>query len=105
MERQRKYLKRGKRPAWRSAKYLAALDVLRESKLVILERSQGACEAAFSEHCTGVGSHAHHRLTRARGGGHDPENLVWTCSICHADLHANPAKADAAGLLASRRAS
>lgn len=46
------------------------------------------------------GHHAHHVRTRARGGGHDVENLRWLCFDAHEWTHRNPAEATALGLLA-----
>lgn len=34
------------------------------------------------------GEHLHHRLTRARGGPHDPHNLVHLCEPHHRQAHA-----------------
>ncbi len=72
---------------------------MRAARLALLERSGGRCEARFSELCTGVGVHAHHRKRRSQGGTNDPANLIWTCAPCHTKVHQSPAEALVAGLL------
>ena len=48
---------------------------------LVLERSQGRCEARFVV-CTGIGQHVHHRQLR-RTADHRPVNLLHVCLACH----------------------
>jgi hypothetical protein len=41
----------------------------------------------------------HHILPRGRGGQDMPSNLIRLCRECHSWVHANPLKAEEAGLL------
>lgn len=43
--------------------------------------------------------HAHHVLSKGRGGSDDPINGVGLCFSCHRFLHDNPLTAEALGLL------
>lgn len=95
-------MKRGKPLRSRSAKRELAdaqLDVARE-----LRRRQARdwCEGDTPACRPGAhrGHHAHHVRTRARGGGHDVENLRWLCWDAHDWVHAHPAEATERGLLA-----
>ena len=63
-------------------------------------RAQGLCEARCCEKCDGQGNQAHHVRRRSQGGIDDPSNLLWVCSPCHHEIHANPAWARERGLLA-----
>lgn len=73
---------------------------LAAARPAVLARSGGHFEGrGFSENCTGVGVHLHHVKTRARGGTNDPSNLAHLCSPCHTEVHAQPDRAHAAGLL------
>lgn len=74
-------------------------DELAAAKPVLLERSQGRCEAQVSKLCTGVGVHAHHIRRRAQSGPNDPENLLWVCHFCHDWLHYNPEEAMRLGFI------
>jgi len=38
--------------------------------------------------CKGPGQHVHHIVYRSHGGKDAPNNLVWVCTQCHADIHA-----------------
>jgi 5-methylcytosine-specific restriction endonuclease McrA len=58
------------------------------------------CEARL-EVCTIKADHAHHVLSRARGGSDAPENLKALCLPCHGFIHANPEWAKENGLLRS----
>jgi hypothetical protein len=68
---------------------------------LLLERSQGQCEARISHLCTGIGIHAHHIERRVHGGTNALENLLWVCWFCHDRIHAHPAEAVTHGLLKS----
>jgi len=41
----------------------------------------------------------HHRQLRSRGGRDDAWNCIWLCSLCHGEIHANPARSTSLGLL------
>jgi hypothetical protein len=73
---------------------------LRKSRKVVAERSGGMCEARTPV-CTGRYEHAHHILTRKRGGGDEPENLLATDHNCHEFIHAHPAVSLTKGWLRS----
>jgi len=64
--------------------------VRRRAKL--LKARQGdPCEIRWDMECRGVGVTLHEPLLRSRGG--DPaseEGTVWTCFMCHSNVHANP---------------
>lgn len=84
--------------AWAAKK--AQLD---ESREVVKARADGWCEARIEGVCLGVGDAAHHIKTRAAGGGHEPENLLWVCNAgCHAHIHRFNDWARAEGLLRGR---
>lgn len=68
---------------------------------LLAQRSEGRCEARFSEQCEGRGVEAHHVVRRSQGGTDDLENLRFCCTCCHAEIHANPRRAKAVGLLRS----
>lgn len=48
--------------------------------------------------CAGP-SVVHHRRLRSQGGDHDPARLVLLCDGHHAEVHANPRRAAACGLI------
>lgn len=58
------------------------------------------CEAQIDGVCTGRAVHRHHVRRRGQGGGDDRSNTRDVCDACHAFVHANPAWAYEAGLLA-----
>lgn len=61
------------------------------------------CMCAGLSICRNVrhkGDHAHHILSRGRGGGNDPSNGIWVCWQAHDWIHAHPAEAEMLGLLA-----
>lgn len=68
---------------------------------LLAQRSEGRCEARFSEQCEGRGVEAHHIVRRSQGGTDDPVDMVWLCTCCHTEIHANPKRAKAVGLLRS----
>lgn len=72
----------------------------RQARRETESRAKGRCEARVEGVCEGRGSQAHHILRRSQGGADDPSNLAWLCSSCHGHVHANPAWAYEAGLLA-----
>jgi hypothetical protein len=75
------------RPGWVSARALCR------------ERAGSCCERCGQWAPNG---HAHHRLSRARGGEDELSNLMWLCGPgCHRWVHENPAAATAAGWLRS----
>jgi hypothetical protein len=45
------------------------------------------------------GEHAHHVLSKARGGTDDPSNGLWLCTASHGWAHGHPEVAEALGLL------
>jgi hypothetical protein len=75
-----------------------ALGLAREA---VRRRAQGRCEARLPAVCDGWGTDAHHVRSRAQGGAHEPENLLWLCGAfgCHGFIHAHPAAARCLGLL------
>ena len=67
----------------------AEAAILREARAVVLARDEGVCQRCGESGCVEV----HHRVTRARGGPHHPENLVALCAgpgtnDCHGLVHA-----------------
>lgn len=67
----------------------------------VAERSRGFCEVGALG-CMGKGVHLHHRLMRSQGGGHDAENLLNVCRLCHDLIHAEPTWAYERGWLLHR---
>jgi len=61
-------------------------------------RSQGRCEALIAPDCTGRGEHLHHRAKDI----HDATSLLHVCHVCHAHVHAHPARSYELGLLTHR---
>lgn len=49
--------------------------------------TKGFCERCLLHGRTRVADHAHHRVTRARGGPNDAFNLVGLCAACHTIVH------------------
>ena len=75
----------------------AELDV---SRAIVSERARGLCEVRLAG-CNIRGAHAHHVLPRSIRVDHSPNNLLWTCWTCHRNIHRDPRKARALGLLTS----
>lgn len=69
-------------------------DVMAASRPTVHRRSGGMCERCGAARAAEV----HHRKLR-RHGDHDPANLVDLCKVCHVWVHANVAKARAAGFI------
>lgn len=65
----------------------------------VMERSGGACEAMIFPACTGQPVHWHHRKMRSQGGGHEIQNGLAICDICHRHIHNNPAESYRLGFL------
>ena len=63
------------------------------------KRANGMCEVGWNEDCGQVGTEAHHRKPRGRGGSDHVANLVWCCLPCHSNIHANPDEAHERGWL------
>lgn len=79
---------------------------LKAAAEVVVERSEGRCEAILSRArgCNGWGAELHHVIPRARTGGrvdNRPENLLHVSAACHAWIHANPERATELGYLRS----
>jgi 5-methylcytosine-specific restriction endonuclease McrA len=74
---------RGRRRSGQTARDYAQV---REARRV---HAFGLCEIAGPT-CTMYGSEAHHVLPRSKGGLDEFDNLRWTCSSCHARIHAHP---------------
>jgi 5-methylcytosine-specific restriction endonuclease McrA len=74
-------------------------DELRKAKKIVKERSGGRCEARIPSICTGRASEVHHVKSRARGGSHNPNQLLDCCSRCHFWITTNPRSATQMGLL------
>ena len=71
------------------------------------KRSLGWCEGNVEGVCPPrkhEGDHHHHVLSRAQGGEHTPQNLLFLCFAAHTWAHANPAKAVELGLIRRRSA-
>jgi 5-methylcytosine-specific restriction endonuclease McrA len=73
--------------------------VLRKAKKIVKERSGGRCEARIPSICTGRASEVHHVKSRARGGSHNPDQLLDCCSRCHFWITTNPRSAHQMGFL------
>lgn len=68
-----------------------------KSRALVKERSNNQCSR-----CGVLGSEWHHRRRRAVKLGHNPHCPcigVWLCTVCHRDVHANPAKARETGYI------
>ena len=65
-------------------------------------RADGWCQGKTPACPRGLhhGVHAHHVLSRARGGSHNPANGVWLCWAAHEFVHDHPLWSSALGLLA-----
>ena len=62
---------------------------LRASRIEVMERSKGFCEAQ-TDICAHIARHAHHKKRRSQGGSDSPDNLLALCESCHNWIHANP---------------
>ncbi len=58
-------------------------------------RSGYNCECG----CGRLASMIHHRRLRSQGGRHELANLLHLNYLCHADIHANPERSYALGML------
>lgn len=71
-------------------------------RLAVEARAEGWCEARLVG-CNGRGDAAHHILRRSQGGEDIESNLLWVCnSVCHSQIHGNPERSYAMGLLKRR---
>lgn len=107
--RDRKPIDRGSPPARVGRKMKREQAALALGRAVTIARSGGFCEGpeAVGVHPASPhgATHVHHVLSRARGGTHDPSNLLHLCTQLHGWAHANPRAATELGLLASRHPS
>ncbi len=55
----------------------------------VLARDRHRCQSPGCPHTRFL--EIHHKIPRAQGGSHDPENLVTLCAACHARVHRHPA--------------
>jgi 5-methylcytosine-specific restriction endonuclease McrA len=55
----------------------------------VLARDRHRCQSPGCPHTRFL--EIHHKIPRAQGGSHDPENLITLCSACHARVHRHPA--------------
>lgn len=99
-EKSRAWLAKPRKPiAKRSAEKAKADRELTALRPLLIERSEGRCEARFSAYCTGVGTVPHHILKRsARRFVHDLKLILWVCEFCNSDIELRDAEAVAAGL-------
>lgn len=65
----------------------------------VVARALHRCEI---EGCDQGVDHLHHRLMRSQGGPHTEANLLGLCSPHHDDVHHNPERSYALGLLVRR---
>lgn len=72
------------------------------SRRAVYERAAGMCEARVGGVCEGPGWQVHHIAGRGGPDPHRLENLLLMCGPCHRWVHAHPAAAYAAGLMAHR---
>lgn len=56
----------------------------------VADRSRGLCEADL-EMCIHRAEQIHHKKYTARGGTHNPINLLHVCGPCHEAIHAHQA--------------
>lgn len=70
----------------------------RSVRLAVQARADGLCEAC------GMGGpdHIHHRQLRSQGGQHVLDNLIHVHHGCHEQIHANPTRSYALGLMVRR---
>ncbi|HET6915759.1 MAG TPA: HNH endonuclease signature motif containing protein [Acidimicrobiales bacterium] len=70
-------------------------DIPADMRRQVKARSRGFCEA-----CGVYGAaHVHHRKLRSQGGRHELPNLLHVHHYCHTEIHANPERSYALGLL------
>ncbi len=85
------YLPPGRSSAERQRERIAARRELAEAGRVAMARDKGcvlrAPELGLPDCDTTFGLQRHHRLTRGRSGGHEPENIAILCSGHHDWLH------------------
>lgn len=82
-----------------SKKKRSADQLLRQVRVLVLERAAGMCECGC-ERPHGPSPHVHHILRRSQGGGHDPANLLVLSAQHHAWVHEHIQDAIDRGLLA-----
>lgn len=71
----------------------------RQCKLVLIDRSEGACEARIKGVCTGQAEHPHELRRQGQGGSAtDPANCLAVCAACHDFINRNPKRARKLGL-------
>ena len=85
-----------------SSKVKKFAEELEKMRPLVAARSRGRCEGRVPGVCTGQAEHVHHIKLRSAGGDNTLANLKALCHPCHTWTHANPAKARAVGLLASK---
>lgn len=71
------------------------------TRVWVLDRNKGRCEAAVTGVCTRRAEHVHHIKLRSRGGDDDPSNLLAVCFPCHDEIHKRPAWATEQGFMRS----
>lgn len=94
-------LKRKTPLARRSKKRVATDAEYAAARAAVIRRAGGMCEVRTPACPEGphAGVHCHHRATRARGGKHDPETMVWLCGRAHDFAHNHPVEATILGML------
>lgn len=92
-------LKKPKRMKRAGKKMARDRDELEAVTPELLARSNGRCEAKFSDRCRTYGTMKHHVVQRSVGGSNDLDNLKWVCAPCHGAIHADEPAAHEAGLL------
>lgn len=89
-----------RRPGRPKGKRQATYEVeFRKQRPVVIERSDGRCEARVDGVCTGRVDHVHHRRLRRQGGTNELTNLLAVCHACHTWIHANTGRSYELGLL------
>ena len=68
-----------------------------EVRMFVRRRSGGRCEVGSSV-CTTTAQHFHHRKLR-RHKDHTSVNCLYSCSSCHAYIHAHPTMSYLMGFL------
>lgn len=76
-------------------------SLYKQSQRIVMERSQGRCEAAIEGVCTGRANQTHHIRRRSQGGSDLPENLLAVDDACHQRIHERPLWANEMGFLKS----
>ena len=72
-----------------------------KARSTVKQRSHGRCERCGCPAPVGAWHHRRGRSVRDQHT-HCPCNGVWLCHLCHVDVHAHPAQAQATGFLMSR---